>query len=417
MRKVMRVTRFVASLCVGLSLILVSSRVGMSQDMLVVGDTLSLHNGGHSFNLREALLANDTFGSDSVQVVLVTAPAHGQLLSTGPDSYTYQAENGFVGQDSFTYSIQTLPLQRLRIDSSASSLDFHTTVQTAIGTDDDTENVPVQGELIVDMGPDAANIDSLQIVSLDVRNLQSTGLRFDYGFPITVGTLRINADAGNISLFAAETGPKVAVSGILNSFIQVDNLIGVNVEADLDGSGVLSSQVPSDTQILATETRLDLSGVTIVQGDNLAVIIPIDSSFEFDLSGNTIHLEINGSLQAPGVFAPRNTSGVATVIIEVGEVTARDKEWSVPSELVMSIYPNPATSTLSVAVTSPVFGFEASELRIVDVLGRVVSQTDLRMSPFIASSVQVDVSRLPSGLYFVVVESSRGRLARSFLRR
>lgn len=390
----------------------------MAQDISVIDDTLSLHNGGHDFNVLETLLLNDTAPDDSVQVVILSSPAHGQIIGVDGLTFTYLADPGYVGDDSFSYKIQTVPLQRLTFDTANSSLDFHATVQVPLGTDDDTETIPVTGELVVDLGTDPAQVDSIRIVSLDVRNAGSTGLRFDYtNIGITIATLRINADAEKIRLASVEMGARTATAGLLNSFTQTDNLIGVAVEADLDGSGLLSGQVPSDTQILATETRVDLGGSAIMQGSNMAVLLNINTSHQFDLDGNDVTLDISGSLQAPGVFQERIESGVANVVIHVGEVTGVDDESSLPRFARVSLYPNPVSRSLKVEIEPGIQSMgRETRLAIVDVLGREVLRRRVQSTMTGSFTEIFDVSQLSPGVYFVTAVSGDSVISRPFVR-
>lgn len=71
----------------------------------------------------------------------------------------------------------------------------------------------------------------------------------------------------------------------------------------------------------------------------------------------------------------------------------------------VSIYPNPATETVSLSVSSPVFGLN---YRVMNMLGEVVI-SDVRS---VTDKVQLDVSQLSSGAY-VVQAHSNGKLITS----
>jgi len=230
-----------------------------AQTLVAVDDQLSLHNGGQLINGAEALLLNDVLPADSVQIVVVTEPLHGALRRLDAHNFVYEANAGYVGSDSFEYRIQTLPVQHLAFQPSLSTLEFDVSVETVLGTDDDKEDLTIVGEVELDLGVVPTAVDSVRILDLSIRNESAFGLRFDYGVVVTIGTLRINADAEAVQLFIVEAGEKAPTSGILNAFTQSFNLIGVNVDTMLDGSGLLSGEVPSDPQSLTTETRIDLT--------------------------------------------------------------------------------------------------------------------------------------------------------------
>ncbi len=385
-----------------------------AQTLVAVDDHLSLHNGGQLINGVEALFLNDVLPADSVQIVIVTEPQHGSLQRLDGHTFIYQAEAGYVGGDSFQYRIQTLPVQHLAFEPSQSMLEFDVSVKTTLGTDDDKEDLNIVGEVELDLGVVPTAIDSIRILDLNIRNESAFGLRFDYGVIVTVGTLRINADAEAVQLFIAEAGEKTPTSGILRVFTQSFNLIGVNVDTMLDGSGLLSGQVSSDPQSLTTETRIDLTGAVIVQGGDILLLLTIDSDYSFDLSGSEVELSISGSLQASGSFVAREESGVATVTIDVQQVTSDESGRAIPDQLSLSIYPNPARNSVRIDFELP--RPSSGHILVHDLLGRVVSEKRIPNRGSGRQSIFLDTNYLAPGAYFVTLVLGDVRISRPLFR-
>ncbi len=123
-----------------------------AQTLVAVDDHLSLRNGGQLINGVEAFFPNDVLPADSVQIVIVTEPQHGSLQRLGGHTYFYEADVGYVGEDSFQYRIRTLPVQHLAFEPSLSMLEFDVSVKTSLGTDDDKEDLNIVGEVELDLG-------------------------------------------------------------------------------------------------------------------------------------------------------------------------------------------------------------------------------------------------------------------------
>ncbi|MBT7400251.1 MAG: T9SS type A sorting domain-containing protein [Bacteroidetes Order II. Incertae sedis bacterium] len=386
---------------------------GYGQSLVAVDDMISLPNGGAILDARALLFGNDDVPTDSIQIVMVSSPTHGHLVSLGGHMFEYVADVGFIGQDSFQYQLQTVPIQHLTLDPAVSILEFDAFVTVdPLGRDGDVEPIPVGGTIDLDMGLDPSSVDSAQIVGLHLMNVANQSLRFDYGFPFTVGTLRIKVAEEKVRLDLVQPGPKATVTGLLNAFSQEDNPISVRVEATLDGDGVLASQVPDDVQVLETETPIALTGNILRQGESIVLLLTIDSDYAFDLDGNEVELNILGSIQAFGVFEPRIESNVATVSINVTEATDVEVNPLEPALIQLSVYPNPVVNEITVKVSNTAVSI--SEVSIIDVLGRIVQVQ--RFSGMDAqSAVRVNTSHLSSGVYLVNVDLPLGRVSRSIV--
>jgi len=373
-----------------------------AQVLVAADDVIALHNGGQVVNSATYLLGNDTLPeADSVQVVIMTLPTNGTLTPIGDGNYLYQADPGYIGFDSFSYRLQTLPVQHLEFDPSLSVLRFDASVKTLIGEDDDSEDIPVVGTLDIDIGVDPAAVDSVHLLGIDIQNQNDHGLRFDYGTPITVGTLRINVESEAIRLFSTSIGPTVDATGLLRSFNQPGNLISANVLATLEGSGLLTGQVPTDAQQLTTETELDLGGSVIHSSGLLVVLMSIDAGWTFDLDGNEVGLQISGSMQANGSFRQRQESNEAIVTIDVTQSVSSESESVLPSFSV-DVYPNPVRDRFTVRWTSgnSERAYEPVDVVVYDALGRMITTSSRSGTPGDEMTIQLDASNWSEGLYF-----------------
>lgn len=397
------------------------SRAAIAQSPVATDDDITLHNGGQMFDIASFLLGNDVLTTgDSVQVVLLSPPVNGTLTRVGDSQFLYQANQGFVGFDSFSYRLQTLPVQHLVFDPSLSVLQFDASVKTPIGEDSDTEEVPIVGTLDIDIGPDPAAIDSVHLLGIDIRNQNSHGLRFDYGELITIGTLRINVGAEAIRLFSSAVGPAVEAIGLLRSFDQTGNVIGADVLATLEGSGLLIGQVPTDPQQLTTETELDLGGSVLHSSGNLVVLMSIDAGWTFDLDGNEVGLQISGSMQARGSFTPRQESNEATVTIDVTDVTemvSTDRDPAMPGWSI-DVYPNPVKDRVTVRWVQGSLSPSAQHVvvDVYDVLGRMITSYSRSGIPGNEMTIHLDASNWSEGLYFVRIRQGDTNVVKSLVR-
>ncbi|MCZ6757904.1 MAG: Ig-like domain-containing protein, partial [Bacteroidetes bacterium] len=110
-----------------------------------------------------------------------------------PDgTFRYEPEPGYVGPDSFEYTVNLVPLQELVFDPAENRLNVDATVSLILGTDSDNQDVAINGTVWADIGPTGNPIDAIQIVDLDIRNDADLNLKLDFGSPITLGSLRID---------------------------------------------------------------------------------------------------------------------------------------------------------------------------------------------------------------------------------
>lgn len=391
------------------------------QDLAAVPDTVAVPANGSMTIPMSLLLGNDSLpAGDSVQVMEVSAPMHGQLERDASGDWIYTPESGFVGEDAFTYRFHTLPLQHLDVSPVDSRLQFDATVGTALGSASDQETIPVEGSMIVDLGTDASAIDSIHVVGLDLMNPGNHSLRFDYGSPVVLGSLRILADSGKVRLSLAAPGPASGTTGLLRAWRQEANTTSISVEARLQGTGVLTNQVPTEPQTLATEAVEDLSGSLVVQGSTVLVILNVDSSHAFDLDGNAVALDVTGTLQATGSFQPRRESNEAEVLLKVSSGTDTELHAG-GTPFSLEIYPNPVRGAFRVAIKagSPAHrAAMAPRIEVLDLLGREIHLgSDALVLSGDEMRIDLDASNWSPGLYLVRFTSGSGVATRMFIRR
>lgn len=384
-----------------------------AQTVVAVDDILPVTTGETIIDLNRDLLANDTFPEgDSVSVLILGSPQHGTLTpGATPSEWVYQPDNGFLGEDGFTYQFQTVPRHLLVLDPASSSLTFDATVETALGTDSDSEVIPVKGVLTADFGGEPQTATEIHIVGLDVHNAGSHSLRFEYGPSGSFGSLRILVDSSRVALRTVGVGPTVATSGPFRSFTQTDNVIEADVLARLEGSGLLASQVPTDPQSLVTETGMDLTG-SVILGQDATVLLYVDGSWRFDLSGTIVQLHLGGTLQARGPLRQSGMSGEASVQLLLGAGTDRE---AVPGSALpaLEVYPQPFTGSVWIEMESD--GRFALQLEVFDVLGRRVAHESMAAGQH-EMKWRLDASNWSPGLYVVRVSGGPFSMVRPLIR-
>jgi hypothetical protein len=129
-------------------------------------------------------------------------------------------------------------------------------------------------------------------------------------------------------------------------------------------------------------------------------IIPLDQFI-----GNKVNFRFRG------VTGPDQLSDIAIDDIEISMLTA------VPGMNVLSmnmnIYPNPTTGIFTLAITDPNPGSVA--ISITDLMGKTVFETMLQTNG-LPLTRQIDLSMLPSGVYFLVAGNSSGQTQRKLIK-
>jgi Bacterial Ig domain/Secretion system C-terminal sorting domain len=336
---------------------------------------------------------------DSVHTVITIPPAHGSATLTTSGTFNYTPDPGYIGPDSFTYVVQTLPVQTLEFSPASSNLEFEATLKISIGEDTARKTIPINGTVLFDIGSGTAPIDSVHVLGLSVRNDAVIELEFKYGGIVTIGRINIVAAREALLLDLTEVGPRVAAGGAFNSFTQTGNKLGVDATVTMSGSGVLNGQVPTTPQHLVTETDFDVVGSVLSQPGTLAFVLNIDSRNEFEIDGNPVNLNITGSAVATGPLKERQVSEPAIVALNVISPTSAEDDTLPATNRLLSIYPNPAaeTATISYEIVRP--GFVRFE--VYDLLGRRRLEETVSTGTIGSRLQTLDLTALTPGLYFV----------------
>ena len=344
------------------------------------------------------LLSNDDLIADTLQVLAISSPANGEL-SVGVDgSFIYIPDPGFSGIDEFTYQIETIPLHVLDVDTLLSLMNFTMDVSVPIVGSDDAE---AEGRIGGKAALYASNTIG-ELVEMNLQVIDPLELGFRFGGIVTVGRLFANADANAFNLVLVEPGaPSEIIDGL---FTQQAAKINVDGTVLLEGTGVLSGQVPEDPQEFDTETEADVDIQLSFTDSTLTAEVPVELTESFDLSGVDVDMVVTGSLVASGPLQPVLSSNVASVRITVDPLSRTGIEDGVPLRFALDQnYPNPfATSTTiqySLAQTEHVV------LKVYDTLGREVATLVEGMHMMGMHEVVFDAASLPSGMYVYRVEA------------
>ena len=175
-----------------------------------------------------------------------------------------------------------------------------------------SDNSALEGTLQVELSPTESPFESIRIVNASL--ILSDDIRLNYRFFLFV-TAEVSADGGDVILDLSKPGP---VSTVSNSgeFSQKGNEFQVTGNAEVSAS--LDLGVPDGPQTFDTIIEdIDLDG-TITESNRLLTLrVPVIFKGSFDISGNTIDLEIDGTLIATAPKPDLSESNISNVILEV----------------------------------------------------------------------------------------------------
>lgn len=146
--------------------------------------------------------------------------------------------------------------------------------------------------------------------------------------------------------------------------------------------------IPGTSNVISTGSASNNSGSSYSLDDGLTWT-GIDNNVQ-----HTICRFRNSSIGFSGGFSQNPTTG--GIFKYTGDVLSLPKS----SELIFSVFPNPATHNLTISHLSALI----SKIQLVDVNGRVVNSLDFDG----VSDAQVSISELKSGIYIVNIFSSEG---------
>ncbi len=363
------------------------------------------------FNVKEdstisvdspGLFFNDDETADSLLIMLVDAPANGTVVVNEDGSFEYTPNIGFNGVDSFTYLIQTVPMQVLEVDTTQSNLNFDMKVSVPLSQASDNVDGRIGGTASFFMQPDASPFTSAQLYDLNLSVIDSLDLEFKFGAILTLGRLFVDVDPGAFNLNLIERGnPAALVDGKLT---QMDNKVSVVGTVNLAGTGIVADGIPDEPQDIETETDTELEIQLSADGEMLTAEVPVLLEEAFELSGTDVDLKVEGQLLASGILKSPVQSNIATVSITVDPISRTDVDTELPFSYALSQnYPNPFNPVTTIAFSVPTA--EPVTLKVFDMLGReVASLIDGIQAPGI-HEVQFNAAGLPSGMYIYKLEA------------
>ena len=277
------------------------------------------------------------------------------------------------------------------------------TVTIALGTRSDDVDARIGGEATFFLSPETSPFTQAQLYELNLDVVDSLDLEFRFGGLITLGRLIVDADSGAFQLNLSERGdPSEVIDGI---FTQTGNKVNVTGIVNLEGTGLISGEVPDEPQEFDTETDADITMELSQQDTTLIVQVPVMLDEEFELSGTDVALVVTGDLYASGTLKMPLMSNAATVSITVDPISRTDVDREIPFQYALSQnYPNPFNPVTTIEFSVPTA--EMVNLRVFDTLGReVATLVDGIQSPGI-HAIQFDAGHLPSGMYIYRLEAA-----------
>ena len=288
--------------------------VSFAQNKRAIEDGFDLLEDGQLIVDKEfGVLTNDILGDGNARAVLRSEPKSGEVDFRSDGSFVYTPNINFNGEDSFSYSFQSQPSTiEFTVDESKSTVDFSAEL-TALGLSQTrSDNSALEGTLQVELSPTESPFESIRIVNASL--ILSDNIRLNYRFFLFV-TAEVSADGGDVILDLSKPGP---VSTVSNSgeFSQKGNEFQVTGNAEVSAS--LDLGVPDGPQTFDTIIEdIDLDG-TITESNRLLTLrVPVSFQGSFDISGNTIDLEIDGTLIATAPKPDLSESNISNVILEV----------------------------------------------------------------------------------------------------
>ena len=295
-------------------IILFTSVVSFAQNKRAIEDGFDLLEDGQLIVDKEfGVLTNDILGDGNARAVLRSEPKSGEVDFRSDGSFVYTPNINFNGEDSFSYSFQSQPSTiEFTVDESKSNVDFSAEL-TALGLSQTrSDNSALEGTLQVELSPTESPFESIRIVNASL--ILSDNIRLNYRFLLFI-TAEVAADGGDVILDLSKPGP---VSTVSNSgeFSQKGNEFQVTGNAEVSAS--LDLGVPDGPQTLDTIIEdIDLDGTITETNSLLTLRMPVSFQGSFDISGNTIDLEIDGTLIATAPKPDLSESNISNVILEV----------------------------------------------------------------------------------------------------
>jgi endo-1,4-beta-D-glucanase Y len=235
---------------------------------------------------------------------------------------------------------------------------------------------------------------ALKATALTGMELQWYGTNQTGGIASTTATVPSTATAGASTYYVSQK------AGACES---PRTAIAVNVS-----SGPSSSAGPSQAAVVGPTASLSGTGSAV--GTWSLVSGPSGTNVTFSPSANSANVDVSG-LSTVGTYTFRYTvAGTApctAVTSDVDVVVASITSINSVLNSMVEIYPNPATDNLVIDITK-VDGNKS--VKLVDMLGRVVFEAANE------NTLNVEMSNLTKGMYFVHIQSESGNLIKSVVK-
>ena len=259
------------------------------------------------------VLSNDVFDGSNIIAELTSSPDNGTLIFGSDGSFKYTPDPDFSGEDSFSYSFQSLPeVIEFEVSKSRSKVDFSATL-TAVGLSQTrSDSSGLEGNLQVSLSPTESPFENIHIEGGSLVLTDDIELNYRFLFVVTAS---VSADGGDLVLNMTKPGPEATVSES-GQFSQIDNEFQIIGTADISAS--LDLGVPDGPQSFDTVLEdIDLDGRITESGNVLTLNVPVTFQGSFDVSGNIIDLDIEGIIVATAPKPSSEQSNVADVILEI----------------------------------------------------------------------------------------------------
>ncbi|WMY72591.1 Ig-like domain-containing protein [Buttiauxella selenatireducens] len=254
----------------------------------IANDTFSTHADVPLVINATDLLANDSFTNADKTVTVVTQPSHGTLDYTN-GVLTYTPEQGYVGQDSYTYTVVSGGV------SETATVAINVTNQPPVAVNDNrtlNEDTSATGNILT--SDSDADTDAITLTTFTVE-----GQTYAAGTLVTLaashGTLQINADGSYVYTPGGDWHGDIAVSYNITDGNQggtASATFGLHINAIADAKNniaIAHANTVITTDVLANDTFVNpdraitsftqpLHG-TVTQGPGTSLIYTPDSGF------------------------------------------------------------------------------------------------------------------------------------------
>lgn len=286
-------------------------------------------------------------------------------------------------------------------------------------SDPNTIKLPLERAIYTWLYEDGSSWGHRQALLLQDVDL---GNNAGYGFDDNTGSMGTEGLMGIAAVGA--TGYTRGLGGMNSGYVVVFEVFdpAPNSAACTDSALPISlisfmASTEHQTAVLHWETPVAANDAFVVEMATRRVINQVPQPLEFSEAGTVALGETSGSgvvysfrtaHLAAGSYAFRlkkQTADGPVAYSAVQEVVITEQ----PEQFaIFSAYPNPFSQTIRVDLVTQTD--QQVKLRVIDVLGRTVENlSDAEVTAQVRHTVQVSLGDLPSGLYFIVAESSLGR--------